>query len=96
MTLQVGEEIGQEIHPDRDQFIRVEAGQDKAILDGERHALSGGAAVVIPAGTEHNVVNISGSEPLCLYTIYSPPERPDGTINRTKQEALEYERRHHG
>jgi mannose-6-phosphate isomerase-like protein (cupin superfamily) len=96
MTLQVGEEIGQETHPDRDQFIRVEAGQGEAILDGERHALSDGAAVVIPAGTEHNVVNTSDSEPLRLYTIYSPPEHPDGTINRTKQEALEYERRHHG
>lgn len=96
MTLQVGEEIGQETHPDRDQFIRIEAGQGEAILDGERHALSDGAAVVIPAGTEHNVVNTSLSEPLRLYTIYSPPEHPDGTINRTKQEALEYERRHHG
>ena len=96
MTLRVGEEIGQETHTDRDQFIRVEAGQGEAILDGERHALSNGSAVVIPAGTEHNVVNTSGSDPLRLYTIYSPPEHPDGTINRTKQEALEYERRHHG
>ena len=96
MTLQVGEEIGQETHADRDQFIRVETGQGEAILDGERHALSDGSAVVIPAGTEHNVVNTSASEPLRLYTIYSPPEHPDGTINRTKQEALEYERTHHG
>ena len=96
MTLQVGEDIGQETHPDRDQFIRVESGQGEAILDGERHALSDGSAVVIPAGTEHNVVNSSASEPLRLYTIYSPPEHPDGTINRTKQEALEYEREHHG
>ncbi len=96
MTLQAGEKIGQETHPDRDQFIRVEAGQGEAILDGERHALSDGVAVVIPAGTEHNVINTSESEPLRLYTIYTPPEHPDGTINRTKQEALEYERRHHG
>ena len=96
MTLQVGEDIGQETHPDRDQFIRVESGQGEAILDGERHALSDGSAVVIPAGTEHNVVNTSASEPLRLYTIYSPPEHPDGTINRTKQDALEYEREHHG
>jgi mannose-6-phosphate isomerase-like protein (cupin superfamily) len=96
MTLQVGEEIGQETHDDRDQFIRVEAGQGEAILDGERHALSDGSAVVIPAGTEHNVVNTSATEPLRLYTIYSPPEHPDGTINRTKQDAIEYERQHHG
>jgi mannose-6-phosphate isomerase-like protein (cupin superfamily) len=96
MTLQVGEEIGQETHGDRDQFIRVESGQGEAILDGERHALSDGSAVVIPAGTEHNVVNTSPSEPLRLYTIYSPPEHPDGTINRTKQDAIAYEREHHG
>jgi mannose-6-phosphate isomerase-like protein (cupin superfamily) len=96
MTLQVGEEIGQETHDDRDQFIRVESGQGEAILDGERHALSDGSAVVIPAGTKHNVVNTSPSEPLRLYTIYSPPEHPDGTINRTKQDAIAYEREHHG
>jgi mannose-6-phosphate isomerase-like protein (cupin superfamily) len=96
MTLQVGEEIGQETHGDRDQFIRVEAGQGEAILDGERHALSDGSAVVIPAGTEHNVVNTSPNAPLRLYTIYSPPEHPDGTINRTKQDAIEYERQRHG
>lgn len=96
MTLQAGEEIGQETHDDIDQFIRVEAGQGEAILDGERHALNDGVAVVIPAGTEHNVINTSDSEPLRLYTIYSPPEHPDGTINRTKQDAIAYERQHHG
>ena len=96
MTLQPGEEIGQEKHDDGDQFIRVEAGQGEAILDGERHALNDGMVVVIPAGAEHNVINTSQSEPLRLYTIYSPPEHPDGTINRTKQDAIEYERAHHG
>ena len=96
MTLQPGEEIGQEIHDDHDQFIRVEAGQGEAILDGERHALSEGVAVVIPAGVEHNVINTSTSEPLRLYTIYSPPEHPVGTINCTKQDAIEYERERHG
>lgn len=96
MTLQVGEDIGQETHGDIDQFIRVEAGEGEAILDGERHPLSDGTALVIPAGTEHNVINTSSSEPLRLYTIYSPPAHPDGTINRTKQEAIEYEREHHG
>jgi len=96
MTLQVNEEIGQETHPDIDQFIRVEAGQGEAVLDGERHALSDGVAVVIPAGTEHNVVNTSPTEPLRLYTIYSPPEHPDGTVNRTKRDADAYERARHG
>ena len=95
MTLQVGEDIGQETHPHLDQFIRVEAGQAEAILDGERHTLSAGYAVVIPAGTEHNVINTSPSEPLRLYTVYSPPGHPDGTVNRTKQDAEEYERQRH-
>jgi mannose-6-phosphate isomerase-like protein (cupin superfamily) len=95
MTLQVGEEIGTETHGDRDQFIRVESGQGEAILDGERHQLSDGSSVVVPAGTEHNVINTSQNEPLRLYTIYSPAEHPDGTIHRTKAEADEYEREHH-
>lgn len=96
MTLQVGQDIGQERHDDTDQFIRVESGQGEAVVDGERHALSDGMAVVIPAGSEHNVINTSPTEPLRLYTIYSPAEHPDGTINRTKQEAMEYERERHG
>ena len=96
MTLQPGEDIGQETHDDRDQFIRVEAGQGEAILDGERHTLNDGVAVVIPAGTEHNVINTSPTEPMHLYTIYSPPEHPDGTINRTKQDAIAYEHERHG
>ena len=96
MTLQPGEEIGLETHDDIDQFIRVEAGSGKAILNGEEKALADGTAVVIPAGTEHNVVNISQTEPLKLYTIYSPPEHPDGTINKTKAEADIYEKERHG
>ncbi len=96
MTLQPGEEIGLERHEGHDQFLRVEAGQGEAILDGERHPLADGTAVVVPAGTEHNVVNTSQTDPLRLYTIYSPAEHPDGTVHPTKQEADEYERSHHG
>lgn len=96
MTLQPGEEIGMERHEGHDQFIRVEAGEGEAILDGERHPVSDGSAVVVPAGTEHNVVNTSAASPLRLYTIYSPPEHPDGTVHRTKQEADAYERLRHG
>jgi mannose-6-phosphate isomerase-like protein (cupin superfamily) len=96
MTLQPGEEIGLERHDGIDQFIRVEAGQGEAVLDGERQPLAHGSAVVVPAGTEHNVVNTSATEPLRLYTVYTPPEHPDGTVHRTKQEADEYERKHHG
>ena len=96
MTLQPGEEIGLETHDEIDQFIRVEAGTGKALLNGEEKALADGSAVVIPAGTEHNVINTSQSEALKLYTISSPPEHPDGTINKTKAEAIEYEKEHHG
>ena len=96
MTLQPGEEIGLERHDGIDQFIRVEAGQGEAVLDGKRQPLADGSAVVVPAGTEHNVVNTSATEPLRLYTVYTPPEHPDGTVHHTKQEADEYEREHHG
>jgi mannose-6-phosphate isomerase-like protein (cupin superfamily) len=96
MTLKGGEEIGLETHDDVDQFIRVEAGQGRAILDGREHALEDGSAVVIPAGTAHNIVNASPTEPLRLYTLYSPPEHPDGTVHETKAEADAYEREHHG
>ena len=94
MTLQPGEDIGQEKHEGHDQFIRVEAGSGEAILDGEKHALEDGTALVIPAGTEHNVINTSSSEPLSLYTLYTPPEHPDGIVHATKAEADEYEKQH--
>jgi mannose-6-phosphate isomerase-like protein (cupin superfamily) len=87
MALRPGEEIGMETHDDVDQFIRVEA--------GEEHPLRDGSAVVIPAGTKHNVVNRSRGEALKLYTIYSPPEHADGTVHRTKAEADAHEREHH-
>jgi mannose-6-phosphate isomerase-like protein (cupin superfamily) len=95
MTLEPGQEIGEEVHDDRDQFIRVEAGEGVAILDGEKHVLADGTAVVIPAGTKHNVINTSTSDKLRLYTVYSPAEHPQGTIHRTKAEADEYARTHH-
>ncbi len=66
-----------------------------AVLDGEEYGLEDGSAVVIPAGAQHNVVNTSSAEMLKLYTIYSPPEHPDGTIHKTKTEAEAYEREHH-
>ena len=94
MTLQAGEEIGMEHHDDHDQFIRVEQGEGVAILDGEEHALADGVAVVIPAGTEHNVINTSQTEPMRLYTLYTPPEHPDGTVHANKAEADEYEKQH--
>lgn len=85
MSLLPGEEIGEEVH-DGDQFIRVEGGFGKAILDGREYDVADGFAIVIPAGTSHNVVN-AGDEPLKLYTVYSPAEHADGTIHRTKADA---------
>ena len=90
MSLRPKEEIGEETHT-LDQFIRVEAGDGVAILDGVRHQISDGTAVVIPAGTKHNVVNESDIEEMKLYTLYSPPEHRDGTIRPTKADALAHE-----
>jgi mannose-6-phosphate isomerase-like protein (cupin superfamily) len=90
MSLRPKEEIGQETHT-LDQFIRVEAGDGVAILDGVKHQISDGTAVVIPAGTKHNIINNSDSEELKLYTLYSPPEHRDGTIHKTKADALSHE-----
>ena len=95
MTLQPGEEIGMERHEDGDQFVRVEAGHGEAILDGQRHPLADGVSVVVPAGVEHNFVNTSHTEPLRLYTLYSPPEHPDALLQATKADAAEYEKAHH-
>jgi mannose-6-phosphate isomerase-like protein (cupin superfamily) len=86
MTLQPGEEIGLETHDEHDQFIRVEAGTGTVILNGKKHDLSDGVAVVIPAGVEHNVINTSKREPLRLYTLYGPPEHPHGTVHHTKRD----------
>jgi mannose-6-phosphate isomerase-like protein (cupin superfamily) len=86
MSLKPGEEIGKEIH-NLDQFIRCEAGEGKAILDGVEHALSDGYAIVVPSGAEHNIVNTSATESMKLYTVYSPPNHKDGTVHATKADA---------
>jgi len=95
MSLKPNEEIGMEVH-NLDQFIRIEAGEGKAILDGEEFDLRGGSAVVIPEGTNHNIINTSSDKELKLYTVYSPANHPDGTIHKTKEEAMEYEKEEHG
>lgn len=95
MTLEAGEEIGSEVHNEHDQFIRVETGEGVAFIGDEEFALREGSAIVVPAGEEHNVINVSSNEKLRLYTIYTPPEHPDGTIHATKKEADEYEKEHH-
>lgn len=95
MSIAPGDDIGMETHSDVDQFIRIEAGNGKAILNGEEHVLADGSAVVVPAGVEHNIVNSSPTKPLQLYTVYTPPEHPKGTIHKTKAEALAAEKHHH-
>lgn len=96
MAIQPGDDIGLETHPATDQFIRVESGEGKALIGGQEFALKDGTAVVIPAGAEHNIVNTSPSKVLKLYTVYTPPEHADGTIHRTKAEAVAaHEKEHH-
>ena len=87
MTLQPGEDIGTETHPEHDQFIRIEEGAGKAVLDGQEYEIPDDWAVVIPAGVEHNIIN-TGEGKMKLYTIYSPQEHKHGTIHETKADAL--------
>jgi mannose-6-phosphate isomerase-like protein (cupin superfamily) len=88
MALAPREEIGTEVHPENDQFFRFESGEGKVVIAGVEYTVKDGDAAVVPAGTEHNVVNTSPAQPLKLYTIYSPAHHPDGTIHKTKAEAL--------
>ena len=86
MTLPPGEEIGEEVHEDRDQFFRIEAGEAEISIDGVVSPLKADDAAIVPAGARHNVVN-TGSEPLRLYTLYGPPEHADGTVRANRAEA---------
>jgi mannose-6-phosphate isomerase-like protein (cupin superfamily) len=96
MCLQPGEEIGNEVHPAVDQFFRVEKGEAKFVLNGsEEHIVRKNEAAIVPAGTYHNVINMSKRKPLKLYTIYSPPNHPDGTVHKTKAEAEAAEHHEH-
>ena len=87
MSLAPNEEIGMEIHADNDQFFRIEKGQGKVLIDGNEYAVSDGFAVVVPACSQHNVINISATESLKLYTIYSPAHHADKIVRATKAEA---------
>ncbi len=87
MSLKPGQEIGQEVHSENDQFFRFEQGQGKVVIDGNEYEVEDGSAIVVPAGAEHNVINVSDSEDLKLYTIYSPAHHKDGIIRLTKEEA---------
>jgi len=88
MSLKPNEEIGMEVHPDNDQFFRFEKGQGKCVIDGNEYELRDGIAIVVPAGAQHNIINISDTDELKLYTIYSPAHHKDGIIRATKEEAV--------
>ncbi len=88
MSLRPSEDIGNEVHPNVDQFFRIEGGEAKFVLNGkEEHLVQDGGAVVVPAGTYHNVINTSQTKPVKLYTIYTPPNHPEGTVHKTKADA---------
>lgn len=87
MSLRPKEEIGMEVHSGNDQFFRFEKGLGKCIIDGNEYKLSDGTVIIVPAGAEHNIINVSDTEDLKLYTIYSPAHHKDGIMRVTKEEA---------
>jgi len=93
MSLKSNQDIGEEVHQ-LDQFIRIEKGDGKAVLDGKETILTDGSVVVIPQGTRHNIINTSSENPLKIYTLYAPPNHKPGTIHKTKAEAEADEKDH--
>lgn len=86
MSIEPGEEIGEEVHEDTDQFFRVEDGKGEVTIDGRTTGIESDMAILVPAGAKHNIRN-TGRESLKVYTIYAPPHHADGTVHRTKAEA---------
>ena len=87
MSILPGEDIGEEVHPDRDQFFRIEKGKGEVWIDGVRTKVASDFGIVVPAGARHNIKN-TGDKPLKLYTLYGPPEHEDGTVHLTKADAM--------
>jgi mannose-6-phosphate isomerase-like protein (cupin superfamily) len=87
MSVLPGEDIGQEVHDDVDQVLAFVEGKGKAVIDGETHDIGAGDLFAVPAGTDHNFIN-TGNAALKLFTVYSPPEHPDGVVHATKADAL--------
>ena len=86
MSLKPGEDIGEEVHTDRDQFFRIEKGKGEVLIDGKRSKIKDDDSVFVPAGARHNIIN-TGDKPMRLYTLYGPPEHRDGTVHATKVDA---------
>ena len=95
MSLKPLEDIGMEVHPNVDQFFRIEKGQAKVIMNGEEAILTDDMVAIVPAGVQHNVINISNTEDLKLYTIYAPANHPEGTVHATREDAMKAEEEHH-
>ena len=91
MSLRPNEDIGLEVHTDNDQFFRFEKGEGKVIVGEAEYSVTDGDVVIVPAGTQHNVINVSSTEDLKLYTIYAPSHHKDGIVRLTKQEAVDNE-----
>ncbi|OFY84187.1 MAG: cupin [Bacteroidetes bacterium RIFCSPLOWO2_12_FULL_35_15] len=96
MNLKPMEEIGEEIHPENDQFFRFESGLGKVIIDNNQYYVKEGDAVIIPAGAKHNVINLDKEKALKMYTIYSPAHHKDGIVRATKKDAEIYEEEFEG
>ncbi len=96
MSLKPGEEIGEEVHDDVDQFFRFEEGKGVVVIDDVENEVKDGVAVVVPSGAKHNVINTSKKNDLKLYTIYSPPEHQDKVVRKTKQDAMDNEEHYDG
>jgi mannose-6-phosphate isomerase-like protein (cupin superfamily) len=94
MSLRPSEDIGMEVHHDVDQFFWIVKGTAKAVLNNEQSQVATGEALIVPRGTDHNIINASSSEPLKLFTVYTPPNHPDGTVHKTKAEAQAAEAHH--
>lgn len=95
MSLLPKEDIGAEVHDTLDQFIRIESGEGKAVVNGEEYALTDGSAIIIPKGASHNIINTSETEALKLYSIYAPAQHLEGTVHATKAVALAAEAHEH-
>lgn len=89
MSLKIGEDIGEEIHTDNDQFFRFESGNGKCIINGNIYNVTAGDVIIVPAGAKHNIINVDDNVALKMYTIYAPPHHQDGLMRTTKKEADE-------
>ncbi len=91
MSLKPGEDIGVEVHPDNDQFFRFEGGEGRVFIDGTSYEVTDGDVIIVPAGSEHNVLNMSNTKNLQFYTIYAVPHHKDGIVRETKEDAMRHE-----